>query len=73
MEPAIISDFIPEEDDIFVTISTGERQRLIFGAPLELTEKEEKLYTGFRSNIEGEGLIIPAEYVTEERHAYRFL
>ena len=68
-----LAAFEPSQEDIFVTISTGEYQRLIFASPQELNEEEQAKYRLFLNILDGEGLRLPEEYLTDEKHAYRFL
>ena len=53
----------PKEEDIFIHLeNTKSQQRLIFAAPLKLTEEEEKAIVNFRSYLKEKNVKPPFGY-----------
>ena len=46
-----ITELDPSNQDLFLSIPSGEYQRLIFGEPLELREREEVAWESFMAFI----------------------
>lgn len=67
--PITKDTFIPGEEDIFIH-SGKEKQRLIFGEPLEFEEEENLKLQEFLSYITDNNLEIPEGY--DHRELYRF-
>jgi hypothetical protein len=69
-----MKDHVPTLQDTFITIQTGDYQRLIWSEPMELREREEEAMEKFMEYIKENNLEpLPEFYTTYERHAFRFL
>ena len=64
-----IDTFTPTDDDIFV-YAGDDRQRLIFGEPLEFTEEEKEKVAEFEQYISENQLELPQGY--DFRECYRY-
>ena len=64
----------PTERDMFISVRSGEYQRLIWGHPRELRDRETAHWEAFMKYIADNGLEpLPEIYVTEERLGFRYL
>ena len=68
-------NYQPCDEDIFISSKSGDYQRMIWGQPLELREREQKHWQAFEQYIKDHSLEpLPEAYVTEEtRMGFRFL
>eukprot|EP00347_Sterkiella_histriomuscorum_P002775 403366847 len=66
-------DYQPTNQDIFITTSKGETQRLIFAKPQQLKENEEKELQGLRDYIRSRGNQMPPGFDDDQRLILRFL
>lgn len=46
-----MKEYVPTERDLFITIRSGDYQRLIWGEPMELREREEVKWQEFMDYI----------------------
>ena len=69
--PKIITfdNFIPTDEDIFIQAG-DDRQRLIFGEPLEFTDEEKEKIKEFEQYIADNQLELPAGYDFREWYRY---
>ena len=67
-------NYEPSNENMFITIASGDYQRLIFSEPLELRSREEENWESFEDYIADNGLDpIPEYYKSHERIGLRFL
>ena len=68
----LIKNYEPTEEELFITVSNGDYQRVIFnGRPLR--EKEQRELENFRQWLKDNNLELPPGYDDENRFSLRFL
>lgn len=69
-----MQEYEPDTTDTFITVKSGEYQRLIWSEPLELREREEDFWEQFMEFIQENSLQdLPTYYTSKERIGLRFL
>ena len=66
-------EFVPTKEELFISNSKGETQRLIFYEPVELTDNEIKELNAFREYLVKNKLSIPEGYDDGTRLLLRYL
>ena len=67
-------EYEPTQKDLFISIPSGEYQRLIWAEPNELRTKEEDHWDGFEDYIKENNLDpLPEGFTGSDRLGFRFL
>ena len=68
-------NYEPTDEDLFISApKSGDYQRMIWGHPQELRERELKHWEAFEKHIKDNGLDpLPESYVAETRMGFRYL